>query len=239
MLPCIRFLNIVLLTVTLWNYYLGSGLGCVTKASVFASRSSFQFPQDSKLLYLELSNVCCSKHPYRTSLLLSFVVTPLVSLLAFLVTLFPIQLIVLVSGSLWEQEQSLDSTLSCALYLEFSTSISSDRLKGRCLFVVSAYTLMDRTSPEAKDSFYLAFSRLLRVVLSAHVVVVACDFSAQLDCLWEAARHLRGPFAAPVDRTENTDILMRFCSDENCPHSRWVTIHAHLVIQLMFWCKRR
>lgn len=85
---------------------------------------------------------------------------------------------------------ALSTRAECAVRLKDYVRVNSNRLKQRCLFVVSVHILNDCSFPRVKDDFYQELFPLLSTLYSTDVVVVAGIFNPRLGYLPRTKRHI-------------------------------------------------
>lgn len=96
----------------------------------------------------------------------------------------------------------------CALRLHSSFCAKSSQLERRCVFIVHVNT------SASKVSLYREFSKVLRRVCSADVVIVPGDFDTHLECLGRQ-RSIALPFPMSAGRTNGGDRPIQICSYHN------------------------
>lgn len=69
------------------------------------------------------------------------------------------------------------------------------------------------SSIEVKDKFYGKLSNLLQKAELSDVVIVACNFGVRIGKLKQTERHLGGYYGVDVQRTDNGDRLLQWCSN--------------------------
>lgn len=101
----------------------------------------------------------------------------------------------------------------CAVRLDGSVCVGSNRLKRRCLFVVCVNASIDSSSPEAEDQFFPKLPQSPLSVRSTDVVVVAVVFNALPGYLVVTKLRIRSRFSDSNDLTNDENNLIQICSD--------------------------
>ena len=107
------------------------------------------------------------------------------------------------------------SSRLCAVRLEGSIKLNTDRKTKRCLFVISCYAPTDCSEDAVKDAFYQELSSLLRSSRSSDIILLAGDLNAQVGELSESESRLGGVFGLPARRSDNGDRLLQLCAEYN------------------------
>lgn len=100
----------------------------------------------------------------------------------------------------------------CAFRMNGSVRVNANRLKCSCFLLVSAYASTSYRSPKARGELYRGLFLLIRSVHSTNDVIIDGDFSAQLCCLAEAARHIGISYflSLPASLATKIDLLKFF-----------------------------
>ncbi|GAA56074.1 hypothetical protein CLF_109828 [Clonorchis sinensis] len=102
----------------------------------------------------------------------------------------------------------------CAVRLSSSIKLNASQHKKRCLFAVSAYTLVDCSYDAQKDTFYRELSGVIRQAKSTDIVILAGELNAQVGHLSSLKSQLGGRFGVDARRTDNGDRLLQLCADQ-------------------------